>query len=168
MVLIGLGLLVLVGVVWIVSGVVRRAALVRSAEARPPVRGTPLTGGMDMSFVPPTAVPRQEGPQPRLLLSEKEHRLGVLPINGPPAEYTFRVINIGAADLEITALTTSCGCTTARLSAQRIPPGESAELIVQFDPGFHRQPGNYVREVYLFTNDPRQPRAVVTISAATY
>ncbi len=161
------GLLLAGAVLWGTLGAAQRSALARTAETRPPVVGTPVTGGHDMSFVPPTPSPRGSGPQPKAALSEKSYAFGTLSIQGQPVEHSLRILNTGTADLRITGLATSCGCTTARISADTIPPGESAEVVIRYDPSAHPQPGNYMREVYIYTNDPNQYKAVYTITATT-
>jgi hypothetical protein len=153
---------------WASIGSAQRAALARAAETRPPVVGTPVTGGHDMARAMPTPVPPGPGPQPSLVFSQDRYDFGTLSVSGAPVEHALRVLNTGNADLRIGALATSCGCTTARLSADRIPPGESAELTVRYDPSAHPQPGNYMREVYIYSNDPQLPKAVFTITATTH
>ncbi len=160
-------LAVLALITWAIVGAVQRTSVVRAAESRPPVRGTPVEGGQNMALVPPTPVPPGPGRQPRLMFSQDRYAFGTISITGGPVAHLFRVLNVGEDDLEIAAIATSCGCTTARISADRIPPGESAELVVQFDPSFHPQAGDYTREVYLYSNDPGRPKATLTIAVTT-
>ncbi len=86
---------------------------------------------------------------------------------------TFAVSNPGTADLVIRKIATSCGCTTAVLKTasgatprlgmdhgnlprikEVIKPGETAELIVTFDPNFHYVRGRTERVVYIESNVP--------------
>jgi hypothetical protein len=62
-------------------------------------------------------------------------------------------------------LVTSCGCTTAELSSNVIPPGQRADLTVTFDPDFHPTEGEVVRLVWFATNDPTQPWVEVRFTA---
>jgi len=163
----GLGLLVLALLVWAIAGSAQRAALARAAETRPPVAGTPVSGGHNMALIPPTPVPPGPGPQPNLLLPHGSYDFGAMPVGGAAVEHSMRLLNTGDADLRVAGLATSCGCTTARLSADRIPPGESAELVVRYDPATHPQAGFYTREIYIYSNDPRQPKATFVITATT-
>jgi len=85
----------------------------------------------------------------------------------------FNVTNNGDADLIIKKISTSCGCTTAILQTAKrstpklgmdhgklprieetIVPGETAKLIVTFDPDFHYVRGPVTRVVYIQSNDP--------------
>ncbi|RMF55126.1 DUF1573 domain-containing protein, partial [Candidatus Woesearchaeota archaeon] len=77
---------------------------------------------------------------------------------------TFKVMNTGNSTLEISSISTSCGCTTAEMDELVIEPGESATLTVFFDPDFHEEPkGRFSRTVFLETNDPENPEAEVKI-----
>lgn len=93
---------------------------------------------------------------------------------------TVVVRNKGTGDLIVKKISTSCGCTTARLTTARrttpqlgmdhgslpplrevIQPSEEATLTITYDPNFHFARGPITRVVYLVTNDPRQPEVEV-------
>lgn len=77
---------------------------------------------------------------------------------------TFQITNKGPSDLKITSISTSCGCTTAKLEELIIPPGKSSILTVFFDPNLHEEPeGRFSRTVFLETNDPTNPETEVKI-----
>jgi hypothetical protein len=81
--------------------------------------------------------------------------------------HDFLVINRGSAPLEIRRAYTTCGCTSADLSAQRIPPGKAALATVIFDAGFHPVAGQTVRRgLILETNDPDHPELEIWVQAA--
>jgi hypothetical protein len=87
-------------------------------------------------------------------------------ISADPVTTTFAVNNHGNRSLQIESITTSCGCTTAEISRQTIGPGESAKLTVNFDPQTHAGAvGDFLRSVYLRTNDPANPEVEVQIKA---
>jgi len=75
----------------------------------------------------------------------------------PVVFQTFPIQNTGNQPLLITSVVTSCGCTTADLSASLIPAGQRADLTVIFDPDFHVTSGPVTRLVWLETNDPDLP-----------
>lgn len=79
--------------------------------------------------------------------------------------HIFAVQNAGEADLVISNLVTSCGCTTAGLSSSVIPPGQRADLTVTFDANFHPTQGEVTRLVWFATNDPTQPWVEVRVTA---
>ena len=89
----------------------------------------------------------------------------------------FMIKNEGKKDLVIERLDTSCGCTTASIVFQgkegprfamvghgienpkdwklSIPPGQSAQLKVYYDPNVHKDlRGAVIREIYIYSNDP--------------
>jgi hypothetical protein len=74
-------------------------------------------------------------------------------------DLVFEVRNTGNADLVIEKVSVSCECTTAELEKSTIPPGESAELRVKFDPAEDNLFGEIQRIIYLRSNDPNQPEA---------
>ena len=74
-------------------------------------------------------------------------------------DLVFEVKNTGNADLVIEKVSVSCECTTAELEKSIIPPGESAELRVKFDPAEDNLFGEIQRIIYLRSNDPIQPEA---------
>lgn len=130
--------------------------------------GQPLSGGYDAARIPAATPLPQAAPEgavsPRVELPAWEHDFG--PISSRQnVVRVFAVQNVGTADLVISDIVTSCGCTTAELSSDVIPPGQRADLTVTFDPDFHETQGNVVRVVWFTTNDPSQPMVEVRISA---
>jgi hypothetical protein len=99
----------------------------------------------------------------RIELSETEFDLGTV-LNTKPVSQTFQVRNAGQGTLEITGVSTSCGCTTAQVDKDRLGPGETANLTVTYDPQAHGgQTGRFMRVVYVRSNDPETPEASLTI-----
>ena len=133
------------------------------AEARRPLRGD-----HDMALIPQqTPAPRpapSDVPLARLELPSLSYNFGRSP-KKPDLAHIFAVQNTGTADLEISNLVTSCGCTTAELSSSLIPPGQRADLTVTFDPDFHDTRGEVVRLVWFATSDPTEPWVEVRITA---
>mgnify|MGYP000945605141 CR=1 len=74
-------------------------------------------------------------------------------------DLVYTVKNTGNADLMIEKVSVSCECTTAELERSTIPPGESAELRVKFDPAEDNLFGEIQRIIYVRSNDPNQPEA---------
>lgn len=71
---------------------------------------------------------------------------------------TFEIENHGKQTLEIGAISTSCGCTSAEVDTNTLGFNEEAELTVYFDPNFHEEPGGkFSRSVFVKTNDPDLP-----------
>jgi hypothetical protein len=96
-------------------------------------------------------------------LNASEFDFGTIPNIGPVSE-TFQVRNVGQGELEITGVSTSCGCTTAEINKRSLPPGEAADLKVTYDPQAHDgATGEFMRLVYVRSNDPDIPEARLTI-----
>jgi hypothetical protein len=104
------------------------------------------------------------GGTPQAAVSPASYDFGQIGLD--PVTSTFTVNNPGNGPLQIENVTTSCGCTTAQISNQTIAPGQSASLTVTFDPQAHAgATGQFVRYVYLRTNDPTSPEVEVEIRA---
>lgn len=88
---------------------------------------------------------------------------------GTIAKQSFIIKNTGSEILEIKRVATSCACTTAKVSQEKITPGQEAELLVTYDTaamgsgphGRNRQE----RIIYVKSNDPANPQVEVIIDA---
>lgn len=76
--------------------------------------------------------------------------------NGEIRNFEVPIENLGRSDLVIEAVTTSCGCTTASVSPEVIPAGETGLLKVSYDSGAHgpNEVGSIMRQIFITTNDP--------------
>lgn len=87
---------------------------------------------------------------------------------GDVAKYTFKVKNSGDEILEIKKVATSCACTTAKISQEKILPKQEAELKVIYNTGVMSGPhakGRQERIIYVKSNDPISPQVEVMITA---
>ena len=105
----------------------------------------------------------------QIVVEPEFYDLGTV-IYGEVARHSFNVNNTGDEPLEILRLSTSCGCTQAAMKDDQavIAPGETAEMVVSFDPAVHQDDtdlGELTRVVYIRTNDASQPETEVTIKA---
>lgn len=74
---------------------------------------------------------------------------------------SMRYVNTGDAPLSITAARSSCGCTLAKYSRAPLAPGDTAEIVVSYDPT--GRPGRFSKNVYInFDND--EGRRTLTVS----
>ena len=106
---------------------------------------------------------------PAITITPSRYDLGTV-IYGEVAEHTFVVKNSGDEPLEILRLSTSCGCTKAAMAKEDkvIAPGQSANLLVTFDPAVHKDDsdlGDLIRIIYVRTNDPENSEVEVEITA---
>lgn len=105
-------------------------------------------------------------PQPKIEMPEKSFNFGLI---GPRdvVEQEFIIRNVGNAPLTISRAYTTCGCTTAEISATVIPPGKVATIRLVFDAGFHEASGQTVRRgLIIENNDPQQSQAEIWVQAS--
>ncbi|MDF1514110.1 MAG: DUF1573 domain-containing protein [Anaerolineae bacterium] len=103
-----------------------------------------------------------EVPAGKINILATETDFGTVP-NTDLVTRIFEVRNTGEGKLDITQLSTSCSCTTATLSKDKINPGDVANLTITFDPGAHNgATGQFMRQVFIESNDPETPKAVFT------
>jgi len=106
------------------------------------------------------AIPQAPG---QIELSATEFDFGTIPNTGP-VSHVFQVHNAGDGPLEIGGVSTSCGCTTAEVGDQQLAAGELTDLTVTYNPLAHDGAiGDFMRLVYIRTDDPGTPEASLTI-----
>ncbi len=167
--LIGIGIVVVVGVVALaistLMGGQSEAALAYDPEDVVYDEGLYGVHEMGPSETPIEFLP-EGGPQPKLVIPQEYWDFGRV---GPTdvVDHVFVLRNEGDAPLTISRIYTTCGCTTAELTARVIPPGKVALLKLIFDAGYHDVRGQRVRRgVVIESNDPK--RSEVTVWAEAY
>ena len=98
---------------------------------------------------------------PTIDFDTRVHDFGLVN-EGTPIRHVFQVRNKGTAPLALSSVATSCGCTSATLDVNTIPPGGSGPLEVVMDTHGERGPGT--RTITLSSNDPRQPTSTLEIT----
>jgi len=106
---------------------------------------------------------KEHSPQPRISFSETVWDFGYVPKTGT-VSHTFLIKNTGEDTLVIVKVRTSCGCTAAPLSKQRLAPDETAELKLIFDPR-KIVVGETTKRIRIISNDPVNPFADVQFIA---
>ncbi len=109
--------------------------------------------------------------RPKIEISPSFFDFGTIEF-GRVAEYTFKIKNSGKEILEIKRVATSCACTTAKISKEKIEPGEEADLLVSYDTvamgdGPHGK-GKQERIIYVKSNDPINPQIEAMIYANVF
>lgn len=97
----------------------------------------------------------------------EEKDLGTV-VYGDIAKTEFRLVNYTSSPLKITRISTSCGCTSADISAKEIAPYEDALVFVSFDPAFHKDDtdvGDITRTVYIETDSKDFDKLTAEITA---
>ena len=106
------------------------------------------------------ALPQAPG---QIELSATEFDFGAVPNTGP-VSHTFQVRNTGDGPLQISGVSTSCGCTTAEVANHKLASGQATDLTVTHDPLAHDgATGEFMRVVYVRSDDPNRPEATLTI-----
>jgi uncharacterized cupredoxin-like copper-binding protein len=100
--------------------------------------------------------------KPVLEFSETQHDFGKIE-EGKVVEHTFKFKNTGKATLNISDIKTSCGCTAALVSSEKIDPGEEGTLLVELDS--KNRKGKMSRTITIKSNDPKNPTKVLTVYA---
>lgn len=76
--------------------------------------------------------------------------------------YTFK--NVGTDTLVIGEIKTSCGCTAALASEQKIPPGKEGKINVILDSSSSHGRGKVHRTITVNSNDPDQPKVQLSLT----
>ena len=119
-----------------------------------------MEDGPPISFLPANQA------QPKIELPEKFYSFGTVS-SQDIVEREFIIRNVGDAPLTISRAYTTCGCTTAQISARVIPPGKVATIKLIFDAGFHETAGQTVRRgLIIENNDPQQSQAEIWIQGS--
>jgi hypothetical protein len=110
----------------------------------------------------------KEDSPPKIEVIPESYNFGKIPPK--KVSHTFLVGNIGGSNLEIYLVSTSCGCTKASIDTKMIKPGETAQVMVNFDPALHRsfKKGEVVpmqRTIYIRSNDPEIPEKAISVTA---
>ncbi len=93
-------------------------------------------------------------PQPKIVVPTNVHDFGSVGATAV-VTHTFVIRNVGEAPLTISRAYTTCGCTTADVSARVIPPGKVALVKLRFDAGFHDVRGQTVKRGLIIENNDR-------------
>ncbi|HID93128.1 MAG TPA: DUF1573 domain-containing protein [bacterium (Candidatus Stahlbacteria)] len=99
--------------------------------------------------------------KPKLIIKERVWNFGTIK-QYMRVTHNFLIRNEGQAPLIIKRLRTTCGCTAALTTKQKIAPGESGEINVTFSSGYRK--GRVTKYVYVESNDPDEPLVKLTVT----
>ncbi len=98
---------------------------------------------------------------PVLVFDETVHDFGKM-VQGEIVKYSFHFKNVGKADLRISRVSTSCGCTVGKYPHEPVKPGEEGDIEVTFNSA-HKM-GYQNKSIMILSNtDPN--RIVLRIKA---
>lgn len=95
------------------------------------------------------------------------HDLGTV-VYGDIAHTTFILTNNTNNDLKVTKVSTSCGCTSAKLDSYNIPSHQKTNINVNFNPAIHKDDtdlGDVTRTIFVETDNKAYQKLQVTITA---
>ena len=119
-------------------------------EARAAIESaTPAT--TDPSMADPSAVSATvpSGPTTTMQFMEEEYNFGTIN-QGEVVSHTFKFKNTGSEPLIITDAKATCGCTIPKKPTEPIAPGETGELVVEFNSA--GKSGAQTKQVTVTTN----------------
>ncbi len=91
---------------------------------------------------------------PKVSVQQLQYDFGNI-AQGTIVKHQFLISNAGGAQLDLSDVQASCGCTVTNLNKKVVDPGDAAELNVQFDSN-HKM-GTQEKYIYVHTNDPDIP-----------
>ena len=104
----------------------------------------------------------QAQPQPHIAFDALHHDFGKIG-GDTKVSHRFKVSNQGDANLNISRLNPSCGCTSTVLGKWTLGPGESTEIEVTFNPAGFR--GLSRKSIQVVSDDPKSPTQTLTFEA---
>ena len=122
----------------------------KSDDKRSP--GVTFLGTNDLIQNPYTANPdtnTPDGPLPVIEFVDTDIEYGTIN-EGDTMRYRFDFKNTGDANLIITKVKPSCGCTVGNYPKEPIPPGGTGTVVVQFNS--EGKPGRQEKSVAVYTN----------------
>ena len=106
--------------------------------------------------------PAQAPTGPKLVLDAKYFYFSKVE-RGTVATHHFRITNAGDAPLAIQQVRPTCGCTATTLGKDKLAPGESTELEVNFHTGLYK--GMTSKRILIVSNDKAKPNQTITVEA---
>jgi uncharacterized cupredoxin-like copper-binding protein len=108
---------------------------------------------------------KQSKNSPQIYFPETQHNFGMVS-EGNVVDYTFKFVNKGNSTLDIKEVKTTCGCTAALLSKNKIAPGEEGSLKVELNTA--NRLGKMSRNITVISNDPEEPSKDLLIYAEIF
>jgi hypothetical protein len=98
---------------------------------------------------------------PHLELSPDVVNFGVV-WQGQPVKHDVTLKNVGSAPLEITDVSSSCGCTVPTRPKSPLAPGESSTMTISYDSARRVGPAN--QTVTVITNEPERTKVAIRLT----
>ncbi len=98
---------------------------------------------------------------PKLMVKNLNHDFGTI-VEGQVVSYKYEIENKGTAELRISNVSASCGCTAAKPEKMNLKPGEKTFVQVEFNS--ENRLGPQEKFVYISSNDPANPDLKLTFT----
>jgi len=102
---------------------------------------------------------------PQIHFNFESHDFGKIE-QGVVIDFTFEFSNSGGDTLQITNVSTSCGCSAALLTKRSLAAGEKGSLKVTYNS--KGKLGMQSNIIYVYSNDPIYPQKAITIKADVF
>ncbi|HSD63319.1 MAG TPA: DUF1573 domain-containing protein, partial [Ignavibacteriaceae bacterium] len=100
---------------------------------------------------------------PKVSTQQMQYDFGTVP-RGEHVKHSFVVSNVGGDLLEINDVRASCGCTAAKPEKDKLAPGESTNILVDFNST--GRSGKQTKIITVKTNDPDSPEIKFTLTGS--
>ncbi|MCB9246376.1 MAG: DUF1573 domain-containing protein [Flavobacteriales bacterium] len=142
-------------------GLINEVALFETGDIFFPTKSIEITFELIQDFGTPGKKALRKAPL--IELSTQVIEMGSM-VQGQKMRKKFLITNKGKRDLQILKVSSDCACALLEFSDAPILRGESREVTVQFDALF--KSGEQRKFIYLYTNDPRQPKIQIEVRAS--
>ena len=95
--------------------------------------------------------------EPKIKFDTLEHQFGTIQ-QGSQVRHVFKFVNNGSAPLVISNVKTPCSCTAPSFSKEPVQPGESGEVVLQFNST--GKSGQFVKTVTVHYNSDQSPEYI--------
>ena len=76
--------------------------------------------------------------------------------------FSFPFENVGKDTIHIKRIVSTCSCAAASCEQKSLAPGESSEIVVNYNPKGH--PGRFERRIFLYIGEESAPAAVLRLN----
>ncbi len=102
----------------------------------------------------------------QIKVNEETHEFGKIEQNTIQTT-TFIIGNTGTDTLEVFSANPSCGCTASFPGKKRIPPGDTSQLKISFDP-HNKAEGDMTKTITVVSNSKADPQKILRIHGQIY
>lgn len=98
---------------------------------------------------------------PQISWMTMRHNFGAFDEDNGIVTCKFKFVNTGDEPLTVLAARASCGCTQPSYPTEAVAPGDTAEIVVAYNPT--GRPGRFTKSIYIDTNtEPKRSKLTIT------